>query len=159
MKLPVPGPGELIGALRELTSTLSDVVPGLTRALALIPRAEELVGRIEAVVSEIEATNDRAESAVRRAEELMAAYEEPLRQLVPTVRRLAATVDPAELEAAVLLVDRLPRLLDAVDRDVLPMLAQLQAVGPDVHELLDIVDDVRRMVAGLPGVGMLRRED
>jgi len=159
MRLPVPGPGELIGAVRELTSTLSEVVPGVTRALALIPRAEELIGRIDTVVSDVEGIAGRADSAVRRAEELLAAYEEPLRQLVPTVRRLAETVDPAEVEAAVSLVDRLPRLLDAVDRDVLPMLAQLQVVGPDVHELLDIVDDVRRMVAGLPGVGMLRRED
>lgn len=159
MRLPVPGPGELIGAVRELTSTLSEVVRGVTRALALIPRAEELIGRIDTVVSDVEGIAGRADSAVRRAEELLAAYEEPLRQLVPTVRRLAETVDPAEVEAAVSLVDRLPRLLDAVDRDVLPMLAQLQAVGPDVHELLDIVDDVRRMVAGLPGVGMLRRED
>lgn len=159
MRLPVPGPGELIGAVRELTSTLSEVVPAVTRALALIPRAEELIGRIDTVVSDVEGIAGRADSAVRRAEELLAAYEEPLRQLVPTVRRLAETVDPAEVEAAVSLVDRLPRLLDAVDRDVLPMLAQLQVVGPDVHELLDIVDDVRRMVAGLPGVGMLRRED
>lgn len=158
MRLPVPGPGELVGALRELTSTLTAVVPGATRALALIPRAEELVDRIDAVISAIESTAGRAESAVGRAEGLLAAYEGPLRELAPTVRRLAETMDPAEVEAAVSLVDRLPRLLDAVDRDVLPMLAQLQAVGPDVHELLDIVDDVRRMVAGLPGVGMLRRD-
>jgi len=158
MRLPVPRPGELVAALRELTSALASVAPGLTRALALLPRIEDLLIRVDTVVSDIERTVGRADSAVRRAEEVLAAYEEPLRQLAPTLRRLAEAVDPAEVEAAVSLVDRLPRLLDAVDRDVLPMLAQLQAVGPDVHELLDIVDDVRRMLAGLPGVALLRRD-
>ncbi|MGI8681207.1 MAG: hypothetical protein ACR2JO_03540 [Mycobacteriales bacterium] len=158
MRLPVPGPGELVRALHELTSALAGVAPGLSRALALLPRIEELLVRVDTVVSDIERTVDRTESAVRRVEELLAAYEEPVRELAPTVRRLAETMDPAEVEAAVALVDRLPRLLDAVDRDVLPMLTQLQAVGPDVHELLDIVDDVRRMLAGLPGVALLRRD-
>lgn len=158
MRLPLPGPGELVAALRELTSTLAGVAPGLSRALALVPRAEELLARIDSVVSDVEDTAGRAESAVRRVEELLAAYEGPLGALAPTVRRLAETLDPAEVEAAVSLVDRLPSLLDAVDRDVLPVLAQLQAVGPDVHELLDIVDDVRRLLAGLPGIGVLRRE-
>lgn len=165
MRLPVPGPGELVGALRELSSTLSGVAPGVTRALALVPRAEELLDRIDTVVdgakralSGIEATAGRAEAAAARAEDLLAAYEEPLRQLAPTVRRMAETLDPSEVDAAISLIDRLPRLLDSVDADLLPMLAQLQAVGPDVHELLDIVDDVRRMLAGLPGVALLRRD-
>lgn len=159
MRLAVPGPGEVVGALRDLTSTLAGVAPGLSRALALLPRAEELLTRIGSVVSEVEATSAAAGSAVRRLDELLATYEGPLRELAPTMVRLAQTMDPAEVEAAVSLVDRLPRLLDAVDRDVLPMLSQLQAVGPDVHELLDIVDDVRRLLAGLPGVGILRRDD
>jgi ABC-type transporter Mla subunit MlaD len=158
MKLPVPGPGELVGALRELTRTLAGVAPGLTRALALVPRTEELLTRIDAVVSDIEATGDRAKSLLGRTEDLLATYKGPLRELAPTVGRLAETLEPAEVEAAVSLVDRLPGLLDAVDRDVLPVLAQLRAVGPDVHELLDIVDDVRRLLADLPGVGMLRRD-
>lgn len=157
MRLPVPNPGELVGALRDLTSTLAGVVPGLTRALALVPRAEELLTRIESVVADVEVASAAAGSAVRRINELLAAYEGPLRELAPTVRRLAETMDPTEVAAAVSLVDRLPRLLDSVDRDLLPMLGQLQAVGPDVHELLDIVDDVRRMLGGLPGVEMLRR--
>ena len=58
---------------------------------------------------------------------------------------------------AVLLIDRLPQLLAAVDDDVLPLVRQLQGVGPELHELLRLVEDLHRMVAGLPGVRMLRR--
>jgi hypothetical protein len=44
-----------------------------------------------------------------------------------------------------------------VETDVLPMLAQLDRVGPDLHELLEVVEDLRRVVTGLPGVGLLRK--
>ena len=55
------------------------------------------------------------------------------------------------------LIDRMPLVLDHLENDVLPMLQQLDRVGPDVHELLEVVEDLRRVVTGLPGVGLLRR--
>jgi len=89
-----------------------------------------------------------------RADALLAAYEPALTSLGPTVRRLAETFDPHEVEALVSLIDRLPAVLDQVDRTVLPLLTRL---GPDVHEILDTVKDLRQVLAGLPGVGFLRR--
>ena len=64
--------------------------------------------------------------------------------LRPTLARLAETVDPREVSALVGLVDRLPPLLDAVDRDVLPLLGHLNEMAPDLHALLEAVDDLRR---------------
>jgi hypothetical protein len=54
-------------------------------------------------------------------------------------------------------VDRLPVVLAHLDEDVLPMLQQLDRVGPDVHAILEVVDDVRDVLLGLPGVGLLKR--
>ncbi|HST65689.1 MAG TPA: hypothetical protein VLM05_10920, partial [Mycobacteriales bacterium] len=55
------------------------------------------------------------------------------------------------------LIDRLPTLLDSVDSDVLPLLGKLDAVAPDLHALLEAVEDLRSAVAGIPGVGRLMR--
>ncbi len=74
-----------------------------------------------------------------------------------TLTHLADTLDPKEVDAAVLLIDRLPQLLSAVDEDLLPVVRQLRSVGPELHELLEIVADLHRLVSGLPGARLLRR--
>ncbi len=77
--------------------------------------------------------------------------------LLPAAQRLAETLEPKEIDAAIALIDRLPQLLDAVDNDVLPLAKQLEQVAPDLHQMLELLDDVHRVVSGLPGVGRLRR--
>ena len=62
-----------------------------------------------------------------------------------------------EVDAAIALVDRLPVVLEHLESDVLPVLKRLDHVGPDLHELLEVVEDLRRVITGLPGVGLLRR--
>jgi hypothetical protein len=51
----------------------------------------------------------------------------------------------------------MPVVLEHMDTDLLPVLRTLDRVGPDLHELLEVVEDLRRVVTGLPGVGLLRR--
>ena len=55
------------------------------------------------------------------------------------------------------LVDRLPTLVVHLDEDVLPVLATLGDVAPDVHALLDTVQDMRQVVKGFPGSRLFRR--
>jgi hypothetical protein len=57
----------------------------------------------------------------------------------------------------VTLVDRLPELVDRLDRSVLPALANMGNVGDDVHDLLDTMQDVRQVVKGFPGSRLFRR--
>src|SRR5436189_215907 len=73
------------------------------------------------------------------------------------MNRVEALLDPAEVTAAITLVDRMPLVLEHLENDVLPMLSTLERVGPDVHELLEVADDLRRVITGLPGIGLLRR--
>jgi hypothetical protein len=73
------------------------------------------------------------------------------------VRRLATTLDPAEVEALVTLIDRLPRLVTHLDEDILPVLESLGNVGTDVHDLVDTVQDLRQVVKGFPGSRLFRR--
>ena len=44
-----------------------------------------------------------------------------------------------------------------METDIMPILATLDRVGPDVHELLDVLKDVRLAIQGVPGFRLLRR--
>ncbi|MGZ4540511.1 MAG: hypothetical protein ACXVXS_15455, partial [Blastococcus sp.] len=48
-------------------------------------------------------------------------------------------------------------LVTHLDRDILPILASLDGVGTDVHDLLDTVQDMRQVVKGFPGSRLFRR--
>ena len=61
------------------------------------------------------------------------------------------------MEAAIKLVDQVPQFTEHMESDIMPILATLDRVGPDVHELLDVLKDVRMAIQGVPGFGILRR--
>lgn len=75
---------------------------------------------------------------------------------MPALQRMAETLHPSEVDAAILLIDRLPELLAAVDDDVLSLVRSLGQIGPELHELLAIVEDLHRLVTGLPGAKLWR---
>lgn len=52
---------------------------------------------------------------------------------------------------------QLPKLTEHVVSDVMPLLATLDEVGPDVHELLNQLREVRQAIQGIPGFRLLRR--
>lgn len=178
MRLPLPGPSDLlaaVGSLREAVGAAMDLVP---RIGIVVDQVEALLARVDGVVSSIEATvaaaddvvgrvrstQRRADDAVagaqgivNRVDPLLSTYEEPLRTLAPVLDRLSTTTSEQDVTALISLVDRLPRLVEHVDEDLLPLLATLDRVGPDLHELLEVTQDLRQVITGLPGVGFLRR--
>ena len=152
------------GLVDRLQALLDAVEATAARAEELSARAGVVAGEADRVLGLSGAVAADARGLVAGAAEtqeavatLIAAYEPTLSVLQPTLTRLAETVDPREVEAAVALVDRLPPLLDSVDGDILPLLGRLNQMAPDLHAVLEAVDDIRRTVAGLPGVGLLKR--
>lgn len=79
--------------------------------------------------------------------------------------RVLDMVDSGEvmLARADVLLARAEGMVDDIERTVshtenlVPVLAGLDKLGPDVAELLRVTDDMRRTVLGLPGLGLLRR--
>lgn len=163
------------GAVRDSMGAAIELVP---RIGALIGQAELLLARVDAVVSAVEvtvtdadtvldqvhATQRRTDDAVagaqglvNRTDSLLTAYEPSLRRLAPVLERLAQSTSPDEVSAGISLIDRLPVLIEHVDETLLPLLSTLDGVGPDLHELLEVTQDLRRVITGLPGVGFLRR--
>jgi len=185
MKLPLPRSSDLLGAAGAVRDAVGALRNAVGSALELVPRigvvigqVEQLLARVEVVVSAIEATLgevdtviDRVQVTQRRADDavagaqglvnridpLLGSYEPSLRRLAPVLARLAQSTSQEEVSAGISLVDRLPVLIEHVDDSVLPLLTKLDGVGPDLHELLEVTQDLRRVITGLPGVGFLRR--
>jgi hypothetical protein len=175
MRLPLPGPAAVIGGAADTVQTALGLLPraadAMTRVEALLDRADAVVDRADRTTHRSAALLDTAELTTRdasrtvdgakgvldRADLALQAWEPSLRRLAPSLDRFADALHPDEVTAAIRLVDRMPLLLDHVENDVLPMLKNLDRVGPDLHEVLEIVEDLRRVITGLPGIGLLRR--
>ena len=185
MRLPIPGPGAVIGgaaAAAEAVETVIGLVPrvadALTRVEALLDRTERVVAHAETVVTEAAEATARARATVDaaglvardagrrvdgagglvdRADTLLSTWEPVGRKLAPQAARFADNVSAHDVDAGISLIGRMPIVLEHMDTDLLPVLRTLDRVGPDLHELLEVVEDLRRVLTGLPGVGLLRR--
>lgn len=158
----LPGPATVVAYVDQALDQALGLLP---RATALISGAEELLGDVRRLLARIEATRaeaDRVVAAVdgtrRSADVLLAGLDGPVKRLLPTLERLAETTDPAEVDAAVALVDRLPLLVARVDAEVIPMLQTLSTVAPDLHDLLDVSRELNEMLAKLPGMGRIKKK-
>ncbi|XVV01607.1 hypothetical protein ACQPW3_30015 [Actinosynnema sp. CA-248983] len=186
MELSPRGVFGLARAAVETAVAVPGRVLGLLEAAEqVVRRADELVSRTEGVLDETEALVDRAGAAVRgtealmvRAEAVTAAAERvtadagetartsrelmdnyaPLAQRAhPLASRFVDELSPHEVDAAIELVDQLPVLTKHLMNDILPILSTLDRVGPDIHQLLEVTNDVRQAILGIPGFTFLRR--
>ena len=180
--LPVLTPSELAAGARSLLGWTDDAVGLLgdlpARVAALVDEAERLVERVGTTLDRIDATVGRAEEVVDRAnsaarnagslvdeigltgrgaQALIDLYRPIAEQGAPLLRRFVAEFHEEEMTALVRLVDQVPVFTEHMESDILPILATLDRVGPDVHELLDVLKDVRLAIQGVPGFRMLRR--
>jgi hypothetical protein len=164
MRLPVPGPRDVIGAVGRGAESVEALLAAVPKMLALVDRADELVGRIDAVAARADAlvirtglVVDGAEAQVARLTPLLDSFEPTLLRLQPVIEKLADTTDPREVEAVVQLVNHLPALADRMEHDVMPMLSSLSSVAPDMHDLLAVSRELNDMLAKVPGLGRIKR--
>jgi hypothetical protein len=213
MRLPVPGPRDVLSALERGSEQVEALLGAVPRVLALLDQAEALVARASLIVDRVEVVADAATAEVARvggvvdaataevarvggvvdaatarvdsvgavvdaaatqiervdtvvdgagvqagrAAALIDTLEPPLTALQPTLQTLADTTHPEEVAALVTLIDHLPAVTLQVERDVLPVLASLGSVAPDLHELLDVSRELNEILGKIPGVGRLKR--
>lgn len=185
MRLPLGDPRDALVLLGRGPALLEQAVGLVPRAFALLDAAEALLVRVDGLVDRIETTRLAAddvvertdaivtdantlvvraagtlgsvEPTVERAQSLLDGLSPSLERLQPTLDRLAETTSPDEVDAMVKLVDQLPDLVEQLQSDVLPILATLDNVGPDVHHLLETVGELNAMLGRLPGMGRIKR--
>ncbi|APU16641.1 hypothetical protein UA75_23625 [Actinoalloteichus sp. GBA129-24] len=122
----------------------------VTRAAGTVGDAEQVAGVAAAVVTE-------AEQASKGAQQILALYQPLAHRLAPMATQFTEELSHREVEAAIRLIDQLPTLTEHLLTDILPILSTLDRVGPDIHELLSVADEVRQAVLGIPGFAFFRR--
>ena len=149
----IPTPRDLI-QWTVGTTTAAASVPG--RVLSLLTAAESVVARADELVRRTEKVVVGAEKAVADAARVTTEAQAQVTAAQPLIK-FVEEFSAHEVQAAIKLVDELPRLSEHLNEDVLPMLTTLNRVGPDLHELLDVVKDVRQAILGIPGFDFLRK--
>jgi methyl-accepting chemotaxis protein len=153
MALTFPGPRTVLSwAVETVTAVVS--IPG--RVLGLLSAAEQAVRRANELVERTDNVVTSSEAAVEHARRVTAAADEVIQATKPMLR-FVTEMSAHEIEAAIRLVDELPRLAQHMTEDIMPILGTLDRVGPDIHELLDVAKDVRQAIQGIPGFEYLRR--
>ncbi|MGY0002514.1 hypothetical protein [Micromonospora sp. I033] len=145
------------GAIETATDVATAAATVVGEADRVARAAAGVVAEADAVAARAAGTVVAAEEAAGTAAELLGAYEPALRRAAPMATRFIEQLSPEEVTAAIRLVDELPKLKEHLTSDVLPILATLDRVGPDLHDLLAVTRDLKLAVAGIPGLGMLRR--
>jgi hypothetical protein len=156
MAIPLPRTLWPTDVLRWTAQTASSVASVPERVLDLLAAAESVVARAGELVDRTDQVISGAEDAVAHARRVAASAEEQVAAIRPLMK-FVEEFSTHEVDAAIKLVDELPRLSSHLTDDVLPILATLDRVGPDIHELLDVANDVRQAILGIPGFAYLRR--
>jgi hypothetical protein len=178
MKLPFIDPRDVVRLVERGAEAIDLFVGAVPRLVGLIAEAEVLLERAGDLVERIEATRAGADDVVRRTDavvteaerivlstdplttrlrHLLDATEPSLVKLQPTLERLAETTDPHEVDAMVALVDQLPVIASKMETDVIPVMETLSTVAPDLHDLLEVSRELNEMLAGLPGLGRIKK--
>ncbi|MEV6690520.1 hypothetical protein AB0M35_03450 [Micromonospora sp. NPDC051196] len=144
-------------AVREVAVISAAATAAVDNAGTVAAAAADVVARAETVSGRAAEAVGVAAEAAATAAELLAAYEPALRRAAPMATHFVEQLSHEEVAAAVRLVDELPKLRQHLTADVMPILATLDRVGPDLHDLLDVTRDLKLAVAGIPGLAMLRR--
>jgi len=126
-------------------------------AESTVAGAGRVIAGAESTVAETAAIVQDGGQASATALELVKTWQPIANQAAPLASRLVSSISEEELQAAIHVIDQLPKLTHHLQTDVMPLLANLDRAGPDIHELLDVAKDVREAIAGIPGFTFFRK--
>ena len=116
-----------------------------------------MVGDAREITSGAREIVDGAGATSRSAQELLDLYKPMLERGAPLAGKFVDELSQEEIDAAIKLVDQMPQFTEHMVTDIMPILATLDRVGPDLHELLDVTKDLRQAIDGIPGFGFLKK--
>jgi len=91
------------------------------------------------------------------AQALLEVFQPMTERGAPLLQHFIDEFSVEELQALIKLVDQVPQFTEHMETDIMPILATLDRVGPDMHELLEVLKDVRLAIQGVPGLSLFRR--
>jgi phage shock protein A len=138
---------EVVRQTRETVKTADESISSTGKTLddanALVVRAAGTIGSVE--------------PTLERTERLVDGFAPSLEKLQPMLERLASTTDVTEVDAIIEMIDQAPVLMKRLETDVLPMMAGLGTVAPDIHDMLDLIEELNEMLAKVPGLGRVKK--
>lgn len=162
------GAAGLIARVGDVADNAAVVVTGAgevaAEAHAVVVVASTVAGSASGVIDKVTAVADRAGAVVeeasttsRIAQELLGVYAPITSKAAPLVKRFVDELSEAEVQAVIRLIDQLPLFTEHMETDIMPILSTLDRVGPDVHDLLDVLKEVRQAINGIPAFDYFRR--
>jgi len=145
------------GVIAGAESTVAGAGRVIAGAESTVAGAGRVIAGAESTVAETAAIVQDAGQASATALELVKTWQPIANQAAPLASRLVSSISEEELQAAIHVIDQLPKLTHHLQTDVMPLLATLDRAGPDIHELLDVAKDVREAIAGIPGFTFFRK--
>jgi hypothetical protein len=129
----------------------------VVRAAEVAEGADQVIGRVIPVTGAAEAILESVGATSAGAQALVEIFQPTAERAAPLLQHFVDEFSAEELNALIRLIDQVPLFTEHMETDIMPVLAKLDQVGPDVHELLDVLKDVRLAIQGLPGFALFRR--
>lgn len=145
---------ELVREVREVTRRASDTVAQAAAATVAVEAATRHAEQVTAAVEAATAHAHEVTGEVRLATTSATAVTERSADLTAQVRGLIELYEPLAREAAPSAAE-LARLMSP--EDVRALVERLQALAPDVEQMVERMDNVGSIVEGVPGAKVLRR--
>jgi ABC-type transporter Mla subunit MlaD len=142
------------GRAAEVAEEAGAVVVGVA---AVADRADQVVARIIPVTGAAEGVLESVGATSAGAQALLEVFQPMTERGAPLLQHFIDEFSVQELQALIRLVDQMPQFAAHLESDVMPVLVKLDQVGPDVHELLDVLKDVRLAIQGVPGFALFRK--
>lgn len=149
--------GEVRAVVRDVMVTRETAQSVAVAVEVTREHAHAVADRAGDTVSHAADAVHRAAAVIGTAEDLMAAVAPALSRLAPVADRVAAALTPDVVAALVKVVQTTPELLERVGTEVLPMLATLGTVAPDVRELVETATQLNEMFGHVPGMGRVKK--
>ncbi|MGN7227868.1 methyl-accepting chemotaxis protein [Dietzia maris] len=155
----------VVARVRTTVDTADDLVLDagglIERVVPLVDFANSTFAQVKPVVEALLVDADldveTARVVATRMTEVLAWADKTIRLLEPIADDVLESVDPDEVKAVIQFIDHLPALGDTLENDVMPVLASLDTVAPEVHQILEVAQQCLEAVAGIPGFQLLRR--
>jgi uncharacterized protein YoxC len=129
----------------------------VVQAAGVADGADQVVRRIVPITGAAEAVLESVGATSAGAQALLEILQPMAERGAPLLQHFIDEFSIQELQALIRLIDQVPQFTEHMESDIMPVLAKLDQVGPDVHELLDVLKDVRLAIEGLPGFSLFRR--
>ena len=148
----------------RVNATVDGVDATVERVNTVVDTVERVAGHAEQVVERIIPVTGAAEGVLESvgatsagAQALLEVFQPMAERGAPLLQHFIDEFSVEELQALIRLIDQVPVFTEHMETDVMPILATLDRVGPDVHELLEVLKDVRLAIQGVPGFSLFRR--